>query len=230
VFRRPHDPRQARFLTWSSLRWIVRNRAWTPYYLVRYWRFFWLRIRRPDVVTEGFCFLGRRVEVYAKRGRGRIVLGRFVHLGDRTKLRAHEGTLRIGDKVVFGGDNTVNCLLDIEIGSATLIADWVYICDFDHITADVLRPIKDPGVVKTPVRIGPDGWLGVKSTVLRGARIGRGCVVAAHSIVLDGNAPDYSIVAGSPATVVKDRRDGYEEHLKLQAYLDELNTSSQPPW
>ncbi|HYJ66606.1 MAG TPA: acyltransferase [Nocardioidaceae bacterium] len=230
MFGRPRDPRQVRFLTWSSLRWMVRNRAWTPYYLVRYWRFFLLRIRRPDVVTEGFCFLGRKVEVYAKRGRGRIVLGRFVHLGDRTKLRAHEGTLRVGDKVVFGGDNTVNCLLDIEIGSATLIADWVYICDFDHVTDDVSRPIKDQGVVKTPVRIGPDGWLGVKSTVLRGAWIGRGCVVAAHSIVRDGKVPDYAIVAGTPATVVKDRREGYEAHLKLQAYLEELNASSQPPW
>jgi acetyltransferase-like isoleucine patch superfamily enzyme len=230
VFRRPRDPRQARFLTWSSLKWVVRNRAWTPYYLVRYWRFFLLRIRRPDIVTEGFCFLGRRVEVYAKRGRGRIVLGRFIHIGDGTKLRAHEGTLRIGDKVVFGGDNRVNCLLDIEIGAATLIAEWVYICDFDHITADLTRPIKDQGVAKTPVRIGPDGWLGVKSTVLRGALIGRGCVVAAHSVVRAGIVPDDSIVAGAPARVVKDRRPAHAEHLKLQAYLSKLNASSQPPW
>ena len=217
-------------MTWSSLTWVVRNRAWTPYYLIRYWRFFLLRIRKPNVVTEGFCFLGRKVEVHATRGRGRVILGRFVHLGDRTKLRAHEGTLRVGDKVVFGGDNTVNCLLDIEIGAATLIADWVYICDFDHITADLTLPIKDQGVAKTPVRIGPDGWLGVKSTVLRGALIGRGVVVAAHSVVRAGVVPDDSIVAGAPAQVVKDRRPAHEEHLKLQAYLAKLNASSQPPW
>lgn len=230
MFWRPRDPRQARFLTWSSLRWVIRNRAWTPYYLIRYWRFVLLRIRQPNVVTEGFCFLGRKVEIKAARGRGRIVLGRFVHIGDRTKLRAHEGTLRVGHKVVFGSDTTVNCLLDIEIGAATLFADWVYICDFDHITADVTRPIKDQGVAKTPVRIGPDGWLGVKSSVLRGAWIGRGCVVAAHAVVRAGELPDYSVAAGTPARVVKDRRSGYEEHLKLQAYLEQLNASSQPPW
>ncbi|MDP9239957.1 MAG: acyltransferase, partial [Actinomycetota bacterium] len=30
------DPRQARFLTLDSLRWVITHRAWTPYYLVRY--------------------------------------------------------------------------------------------------------------------------------------------------------------------------------------------------
>ena len=52
-----------------------------------------------DVVTEGFVFLGRRVEITAAaRATAAIVLGRWVHLGDDNRLRAHEGTLRIGDK------------------------------------------------------------------------------------------------------------------------------------
>ncbi len=80
--------------------------------------------------------------------------------------------MRIGDKVVFGRNNTVNCYLDVEIGAATLVADWVYVTDFDHVTADVHRPIKDQGITKTPVRIGPECWLGVKTSVLRGTRIG----------------------------------------------------------
>src|SRR3954463_7615551 len=69
------DPRQARFLTWASLRWIVRHRAWTPWYLVRYWRFLKFRLRNPHVITEGFVFLGRNVELYARRGYGRLILG-----------------------------------------------------------------------------------------------------------------------------------------------------------
>ena len=35
---------------------------------------------------------------------------------------------------MFGRDSSVNCYLDVEIGAATLVADWVYICDFDHRT------------------------------------------------------------------------------------------------
>ncbi|MCY7373259.1 MAG: hypothetical protein LH461_06110, partial [Spirochaetaceae bacterium] len=142
---------------------MVRNRAFTPYHLVRYWRFLLLRVRHPDVVTEGMVYLGRGVELSARKGYGRIVLGRWVHLGDRNRLRAHEGTLRIGDKTVIGRESTLNCYLDLEIGARCLVADWVYMCDFDHRSEDIHRPIKDQGIVKTPVRIGADSWVGVKA-------------------------------------------------------------------
>ena len=169
------DPRQVplrRSCRRTSVRWVVRHRAWTPYYLVRYWRFLVLRLRHPNVVTRGMVFLGRGVELSARHGYGRIVLGRWVHLGDHNRLRAHEGTLRIGDKTVLGRENTLNCYLDIEIGPRCLVADWVYIGDFDHRTDDLHVPIKDQGIVKSPVRIGADVWVGVKASVLRGADVG----------------------------------------------------------
>ena len=201
---RPRDPRQARFLTLASLRWVIRHRAWTPFYLVRYWRFFLFKLRNPHVVTEGFVFLGRNVELYARRGYGRLILGRWVHIGRGNAIRCHEGTLRIGDKCVFGKDNTVNAYLDIGFGAATIVADWVYVCDFDHSFEDVTLPIKDQGIVKTPVRIGPDVWLATKVTVLRGVTIGRGCVVAANAVV-NRDLPAFSVAVGVPARVVRDR-------------------------
>ncbi len=204
--RRHHDPRQARYLTLASLRWVIRHRAWTPFYLVRYWRLLLLRLRNPDVVTLGMVFLGRRVEIEARRGYGRVVLGRWVHVGDGTALRAHEGTLRVGDKVVFGRYDTVNCYLDVEIGARTLLADWVYVTDFDHRVEDPDMPIKDQGIVKSPVRIGPDCWLGVRVSVLRGTVVGRGCVLAAHAVVR-GEVPDRCVAGGVPARVLK-RRSG----------------------
>lgn len=200
------DPRQARFLTWASLRWVVRHRAWNGWYLIRYWRFFWFKLRNPHIITEGFIFLGRRVQLYARPGYGRLIMGRWVHVGDENRLRCHEGTMRIGDKCVFGRDNTVNCYLDIEFGDCTIVADWVYVCDFDHVTDSVDIPIKDQGIVKSPVHIGPDVWVGAKATVLRGTDIGRGVVVAAHAVVR-GDVPDFAIVGGVPARVLKDRRE-----------------------
>lgn len=220
------DPRHMRFLTVASLRWVIRHRAWSWWYLVRYWRFLWLRIRHPHVVTTGFVFLGRRVEIHARRGYGRIVLGRWVHIGDENRLRCHEGTLRIGDKCVFGRDNTVNAYLDVEIGDSTIIADWVYICDFDHVTHDIHRPIKDQGLVKAPVRIGPDVWVGVKSTILRGSRIGHGSVVAAHSVVRGAFAP-MSIIGGTPARTIKDRTTAYEERAHVRAALADIERKTR---
>jgi acetyltransferase-like isoleucine patch superfamily enzyme len=210
-----------RLLTAANLRWVVRHRAWTPYYLKRYWRFAWFKVRHPHVITEGFVFLGKKLEIVARPGHGRLILGKWVHLGDETRLRAHEGTLRIGDKVVFARDVTVNCYLDIEIGASTLIADWTYICDFDHKIEDLGLPIKDQGLVKSPVRIGPDCWLATKVTVLRGADIGRGAVIGANSVAR-GNIPDYSVAAGIPAVVVRDRVSRYAADAERRHYLEEL--------
>ena len=188
----------------ATARWVLRHRAWTPYYLVRYWRFAWFRLRNPGVHTEGFVFLGRKVDVEVRKGYGRVVIGRWVHLGDETKLRAHEGTLRIGEKTVLGRDNVINCHLDIEIGPATLISDWCYFCDFDHVTDRLDAPIKDQGIVKSPVRIGAGTWVGVKATVLRGTSIGAGSVVAAHTVAR-GAYPDHAVIGGVPGRVLKVR-------------------------
>jgi len=185
----------------SRLRWVVRHRAWTRYHLVRYLRYAVFRLRHPGVVCEGMVFLGRGVRVTVRRGYGRLVLGSLTHIGDGCRLRVHEGTVRLGPKVVLGSDVTVTGYLDIEIGSATIVADWVYVTDFDHKTADPDVPIKDQGIVKAPVRIGPGCWLGAKSSVLRGTRLGSGSVLAAHAVAR-GDYPSRSLVAGVPGRVV----------------------------
>jgi len=214
------DPEQARFFTMDSLRWIVRNRAYTPWYLVRYYRLLKFRLANPHVVLRGMVFLGKNVELHCRPGYGRLEIGKWVHIGDGNAIRCHEGSLRIGDKAVFGRQNVVNCYLDIEIGDATLVADWVYICDFDHVTTDITVPIKDQGIVKAPVRIGPDTWLGTKVTVTKGTRIGRGSVIGAHAVVR-GDIPEYSIAVGIPARVVKDRKEQYEiDRQRREAVAD----------
>lgn len=207
--RSHRDPQQARFLTLDSIRWVRRNNAYSLWYLVRYWRLLRFRIANPHVVLRGMVFLGKNVELHAAPGVSRMEIGRWVHIGDGNAIRCHEGSLRIGDKVVFGKDNVVNTYLDIEIGASTLVADWVYICDFDHIYADVTMPIKDQGIVKSPVRIGPDCWIATKVTVLRGTRVGRGCVLGAHAVV-KGDVPDGSIAVGAPARVVRNRHADWE--------------------
>lgn len=49
--------------------------------------------------------------------------------------------------------------------------------------------------------VGKGSWLGASVTVLGGARIGRGSIVAAGSVVRAGSYPDNVLLAGVPATV-----------------------------
>jgi len=218
---RPDGSAGARFLTVASLRWVLAHRAYTPWYLLRYWRFLRFKLANPHVVTHGFVFLGRRVEVQARPGYGRLVLGRWVHLGDGTSLRCHEGTLRIGDKTVFGRDIVVNAYLDVEFGAACIVADMVYVTDFDHVTDDVTVPIKDQGIVKAPVRVGSDVWLGTKATVTRGTAIGAGSVIGAHAVVTR-DVPACSVAVGVPARVIRDRRAAAAEVSANQAALADM--------
>ena len=198
------DP-TVRVLSFASLRWVLRHRAWTPWYLARYWRFAVLRLRHPEVVTRGLVFLDRGVTIAARRGLGRIVLGRWVHVGAGSALRCHEGTLTVGDKTVLARSVSVNSYLDVEIGDSVLVADGVYISDFDHRFEDLTVPIKDQGIVKSRVRIGRDVWIGTKVTVARGVTIGEGAVIGANAVVTRDVAP-FSVAVGVPARVVKRRR------------------------
>jgi acetyltransferase-like isoleucine patch superfamily enzyme len=197
--------RNARFVTLRSLRWVLRNRAYTPWYLVRYWRFVAMKVRSPHVITRGFVFLDRGAKVYARRGYGRLILGKWVHLGANTALRCHEGTLSLGDKSNLARDISVNCYLDVEIGDSALIADGVYISDFDHRFEDLTTAIKDQGITKSRVRIERDVWLGTKVTVCRGVHIGEGTVVGANAVVTK-DLPAFSVAVGVPARVIKDRK------------------------
>lgn len=187
-----------------TARFIKRNRLYTHRYWIMGLRYLWFRLRNPHIETGGFFFLERGAEIYARKGFGRLRIGRWVWIGAGNAIRCHEGTLTIGDKCVFGRKNTINCYLDISIGADSLFADWIYICDFDHRFDDLTVPIRKQGIVKSPVTIGADCWFGEKTTVLRGVTIGDGCVIASHALV-NRDVPRRSVVGGVPARVLKTR-------------------------
>jgi len=188
----------------TNLAFIRRNRMYTWRYWVAAYRFIKFKVTHPHIQTSGFFFLGKNVEIYCNKNYGRMRIGRWVHIGDGNAIRCHEGNLTIGDKSVFGRCNTVNAYIDIYFGPKSLVADWCYICDFDHRYADTNVAIKDQGIVKSPVRFEGDIWVGEKCSVLRGVTVGRGSIVASHALV-NKDVPPYSIVGGVPARILKSR-------------------------
>ena len=57
---------------------------------------------------------------------------------------------------------------------------------------------------KTGITIGNDVWIGVDAIILNGVAIGNGVTIAAGSIVTK-DVPDYCIVAGAPAKIIKEK-------------------------
>jgi acetyltransferase-like isoleucine patch superfamily enzyme len=195
-------PRPLAWLRWVG--WALGNRAYTRHHLLSYARMVRASLRYPSLRFEGPVFIGPDVRFEVREGYARMVVGAYTHFGAHARVRAHEGTLRIGAKTVIGIRNTINCWLDIEIGDTCLFGDDVYVCDFDHKTDSLTVPVKDQGIVKSPVRIGDDVWMGTKAVVTRGTDIGRQSVVAA-SAVARGVYPARSVIAGIPGRVVKTR-------------------------
>ena len=55
-----------------------------------------------------------------------------------------------------------------------------------------------------PVTIGNDVWLGTRAIILPGVKIGNGAVIGAGAVVTK-DVPDYTVVGGNPAVIIKSR-------------------------
>ena len=66
--------------------------------------------------------------------------------------------------------------------------------------------------------VGDFSLVGINAVVLNGAKIGHHCVIGANALVTEGmEVPDYSVVMGSPAKVVKTIQAEQAEMLEKSA-------------
>jgi acetyltransferase-like isoleucine patch superfamily enzyme len=193
------NPRGWQWLV-RTVRFVRANRMYGPSYWRWCYRFLRLKALHPRVKTEGFVFLPRRYEMVVAKGAS-IRIGRWVWIGTNNALRCHEGELYVGDKTIFGTDNTVNCYAGVYIGPECLFADSVYIVDFDHNYWDPVVAIRSQGINMKPIRLEGDIWVGEKATIIRGVTVGKGSVIGAMSLV-NRDVPPYAVVGGIPAKVL----------------------------
>lgn len=112
----------------------------------------------------------------------------------------------IGENCYFGRNNHISSINSIIIGNSLLTGRNVTIIDNNHGSAEyedmIIPPLERPMVSKGPVVIGNNVWIGDKATILAGVRIGDGVIVAANSVVTK-DIPDYCVVGGNPARIIK---------------------------
>lgn len=113
-----------------------------------------------------------------------------------------ECLLEIGQNSIIGNFNHIYATSHIKIGKNVLTADKVYISDNLHEYSNVLLPIMNQPVKQIGlVEIGDGSWIGENACIL-GVKIGKNCVIGANSVVIH-DIPDYSVVFGSPAKIIK---------------------------
>jgi acetyltransferase-like isoleucine patch superfamily enzyme len=193
------------------IRFLADNRMLNLRYARLLWRYLWRRwLTRAGHrwVTDGPVFFGRGLELEVSR-RGRVAFGRFVWLGDRTKVRCHEGVVEIGRKTVIGQECTISAYQRVRIGEQCVIADRAMFIDFDHGVVEVERPIRLQGIYKRDVEVGSNVWIGYGACILRGVRVGDNAVIGTNSVVTK-DVPANAVVGGVPARVLR-MRDAPEQ-------------------
>jgi len=188
------------------LRFLARNRMLSPRYARLGLRYAARRLFTPAGWrwrTAGMVFFGRRLQIQIGR-RGEVRFGRFVWIGDGTKIRCHEGEVIIGDKTVLGQECTVSAYQRVRIGEQCVIADRAMFIDFDHGMVEVERPVRVQGIYKRDVEVGSNVWIGYGACVLRGVRVGDNAVIGTNSVVTR-DVPANAVVGGIPARIIRMR-------------------------
>lgn len=142
-------------------------------------------------------------KLFKKKPRCKL-LGEHIEIGESRV----DKTSVVGDYTYIGN----HCYITkAQIGRYTSIANNVTIGAGEHDLTEIStsawfydEPLKI--LRRGECVIGHDVWIGVDSIIRRGVKIGNGAVIGANSFV-NSDVPDFAIVAGSPARLIRYRFD-----------------------
>lgn len=112
--------------------------------------------------------------------------------------------LTIGDDVDLARDVIITTGGGVSIGARTLVGYRTQILSSNHAVPGRTERIFDAGHESKAISIASDVWIGANCLVLAGVSIGEGAVVAGGSVV-SRSVPSFTMVAGVPARVIKER-------------------------
>lgn len=159
---------------------------------------------------------GSYIAPYASiiNGMEKISIGNNTYIGRHVSLTAwtyYEGInykpiIEMGNGCSIGENNHITAINKIVIGNNVLTGKNVLITDnahgksiYDNMT---ISPQRRKLSSKGGVVIGDNVWIGEKSSIMPGVNIGKGSIIAANSVVTK-DVPEFCIVAGVPAKIVK---------------------------
>lgn len=116
----------------------------------------------------------------------------------------HPKNILIKENVVINGDCYINAEGGVEIGRYCHIAKGLTIFSSNHnYMSNTYIPYDEKTILK-PVLIKEFVWIGANVTIIPGIVIGEGAVIGSGAVITK-NVPDYAIVGGNPAKVIKFR-------------------------
>jgi acetyltransferase-like isoleucine patch superfamily enzyme len=147
-------------------------------------RFIGLRLR-ARVEVRGRATIARGVRISVAPG-ARVVLEDGCVLGERCRIEANGGTVRIGPHARLGERAVVVSLAGIDVGADTVVGDWALIADAEPTFDDPERPTRFQPLRATPVTVGDGARIGMHAAVLTGVR--PGAVVEPYAVLTESRS------------------------------------------
>ncbi len=169
-------------------------------------RFFYDYVFRFMPRSYAFCGgLWKKMRAWSAKGFVRYC-GKNVNIEHGAKISSK---LSIADNSGIGVDSL--CGGDITIGQDVMMGPECVIITRNHDFSRTDIPMRLQGYnEEEPVVIGNDVWIGRRVMIMPGVHIGNGCIIAAGAVVTK-DVPDFAVVGGVPAKVIKFRKEEKNE-------------------
>lgn len=147
---------------------------------------------------------------FANRLRSWIAKQLFKSVGDNITIK-HGAYFGDGRNIVMGKYSQlgINCKVenDLVMGDYVLMGPEVVIYSSSHAYSSLEIPIMMQGGKEIkPVHIGNDVWIGLRSVIMPGVTIGNHVIIGSGAVVTK-DIPDYAVVGGVPAKIIKFRNE-----------------------
>ena len=146
-------------------------------------------------------YIGRPVYIH---NFNKIFIGKNVRIFPNVRLEVHgqNASLTIEDNVAIGQNVHITSGENLVIGSSTTILANVFITNIDHDYKEIDKHILDQEKIIKKTIIGENCFVGIGAAIQAGTVLGKQCIIGANSVVR-GEFPDYCVIAGSPAKIIK---------------------------
>jgi len=145
---------------------------------------------KPLIITNfKRIFIGNKVRVFP---------GARIEVSDKSASIVFEDNISVGQNLhIISGCNQV-----LTIGKNTTLSANVFVTNIDHQYQDLDKHILYQPLLALKTKIGENCFIGYGAAIQAGTILGRQCVVGANSVVR-GTFPDYCVIVGAPAKIVK---------------------------
>jgi acetyltransferase-like isoleucine patch superfamily enzyme len=134
----------------------------------------------------------------------KIFIGKRVRIfpGARIEVVDKNASITFEDNISIGQNLHITSATNLTIGKNTTIAENVFITSVEYNYQEINVHIMEQKNIIQETKIGENCFIGYGAVIQAGTILGKQCIVGANAVVR-GTFPDYSVIVGVPAKVVK---------------------------